>query len=343
MKLTEYLDVKKLRQHISTGLVTERFHDTLPLAIYCYGKKAVFGNHWDDVTTKTRGLIVDIETNEIIARPYEKFFAVGQNIDTDIAVAEADEKYGPPVITEKVNGCLGTFWRYGIHWGIASKGSFHSPHAEFATKWMADHIEHHGKLIFPEGYTPVFEIICQEVQPHVIKYAQDGLVLLDFIKLDTGEELGRDDVIQYAFRNDLWYSVTFHKTLPEALSTDSDELEGYVATYNRPGQTPLKVKIKFPTFLKNRKAFYEELRLKEKPQDTNKYAEIFTEASTMLRDALVSCTTRKEFAEFFQRSNPKLTPVCFAMMDERDHKKVIWRIIDRQHGEGKPQESATQG
>jgi len=190
----------------------------------------------------------------------------------------------------------------------------------------------------------VFEIICQEVQPHVIKYAQDHLVLLSFVKVETGEELDIPSSNEYALKNELGRAWIYtNHTLANALTDDYSDFEGYVATYNRPGQTPLKLKIKFPTFLKNRKAFYEELRLKEKPQDTDKYAELFTEASTMLRDALVSCTTRKEFAEFFQKSNPKLTPVCFAMMDERDHKKVIWRIIDRQHGEGKPQESATQG
>ena len=77
MKLAEYLDKDKLRHHINTGLVMERFHDTLPLSIYCYGRKAVFDSVWDDVTTKTRGLIVGPE-GEIVARPFEKFFSVDQ-------------------------------------------------------------------------------------------------------------------------------------------------------------------------------------------------------------------------------------------------------------------------
>jgi tRNA splicing ligase len=340
MKLTEYIDVKKLRQHINVGLVTERFHDTLPLAIYCYGRKAVFDNHWDDVTTRTRGIIVDINTNDIVARPYEKFFSVEQKPQLLEEAALEEQSGNQPVITEKVNGCLGTFWRYGIHWGVASKGSFHSPHAEFATNWLAKHIEEHGALVFPEGCTPVFEIICQEVQPHVIKYLQDRLVLLSFINNATGEELSREATINYADTNRLDRTFLADCNLQGALVKDSDSFEGYVATYNRPGQSPLKLKIKFPTFLKNRKEFYSEQRLKDKPQDTNKYAEIFTEASTMLKEALAFCTTRKEFAEFFQKSNPGLSPVCFAMMDERDHKKVIWRIVERQRDN---QAEATKG
>jgi len=344
MKLNEYLDVKKLRQHINVGLVTERFHDTLPLAIYCYGRKAVFDQHWDDVTTKTRGLIVDLNTNDIVARPYEKFFAYetpGRAETYNRNVETTETLFGPPIITEKVNGCLGTFWRHGIHWGIASKGSFHSPHAKFATEWLEKHIEEHGKLIFPEGYTPVFEIICQEVQPHVIKYERDGLILLSLINKETGDELTQGEVDYYSGKNLIDTVMTYsNATLKVALEADRNDMEGFVATYRRPGQSPLKLKIKFPTFLKNRKIFYEEQKRLAVPKNNDEYVKIFNEASTLLRDALVACTERKEFAEFFQKSNPKLTPVCFAMMDERDYKKVIWRIVDREQREGSSQERA---
>jgi len=335
MKLAEYLDTSKLRRYINSGLVTERLHDTLPLAIYCYGRKAVYDNIWDDVTTKTRGLIVDLGTNDIIARPYEKFFSVDQ-FPVLLDEAEHEESLGnSPVITEKVNGCLGIFWKYGMHWGIASKGSFHSPHAKFATEWMEKHIEENGKLVFPEGYTPVFEIICQEIQPHVIKYPFDKLVLIGCVKLETGEEITTEGIFKYATKNSFDYPFTVYNTLENVLEMDSNRYEGLVATYNRPGQPPLKLKIKFPTFLKNRKIFYEELKRKENPKNDSSYAEIFTEASTMLRDALVSCTTRKEFAQFFTNANPELVPVCFAMMDERDHKDIIWKIVERHESRGK--------
>lgn len=327
MKIGEYLDTHKLRSHVNDGLVTVRRHKTLPLNIYCYGRKAVYDNIWDDITTKTRGLIVD-DSGEVVARPYEKFFSIGQDIRTHpLTVRDMDANFGPPVITEKVNGCLGIFWKYGIHWGIASKGSFHSPHAEFATKWMEDHIEKYGTLVFPDGYTPVFEIICQEVQPHVIKYPQDGLVLLSFVKIETGEEGDRAEVVNYYGNlNNLDRALLYTDGIEEARSLDKDHYEGLVATYNIPGQAPYKLKIKFPTFLANRKKFYAEQK-KAEPERVEEYVKIFTEASTLLRDALVSCTTRKEFSEFFEAQNPKLSPVCFAMMDEKDYKKTIWRLI----------------
>jgi tRNA splicing ligase len=331
MNITEYLDVAKLRQHINIGLVTERFHDTLPLAIYCYGRKAVHEQQWDDVTRKTRGLIVDLTTGDIIARPYEKFFDKEQSeLILGLDIEAVDVLFGPATVTEKVNGSLGIFWRYGIHWGVASKGSFHSPHAEFATKWLENRVEENGPLVFPEGYTPVLEIICQEIQPHVIKYPEDGLFLIGLIKLDTGEEISWDELYSYGFKNRINIPSQVHNHVDYLFEMDSSEFEGVVLTYDRPGQSPFKVKVKFPTFLKNRKEFYAELKRQEDPRKSEDYLIIFTEASNLLRDALAVCTTRKEFADFFKRSAPELTPVCFAMMDEKDYKKVIWRILGKQ-------------
>jgi RNA ligase len=330
MKLHEYLDVKKLRQHINVGLVTERFHDTLPLAIYCYGRKAVYAQHWDDVTTKTRGLIVDLNTHEIIARPYEKFFDKQQSeLILGLDIENIDALFGPATVTEKVNGSLGIFWRYGIHWGVASKGSFHSPHAEFATKWLENRVEENGPLVFPDGYTPVFEIICQEIQPHVIKYPGDGLVLIGLIKLETGEEVSWQVLDDYGWRNALCVPFQSHPHLDDLLKMDSSTYEGVVLTYDRPGQAPYKIKVKFPTFLKNRKEFYENIQ-RVAHHDDEKYVEIFNRATATLQDALVFCTTRKEFAEFFIKNDPEVAPVCFAMLDEEDHKKIIWRIIGKQ-------------
>lgn len=334
MKLADYIDTTKLRHYVTQEYVTARRHKSLPLTIYCYSRRTVRDQVWDDVTTKTRGLIVD-DNDEVIARPYEKFFSIDQ-YPTLLTEAEEAEKllHGPPVITEKVNGCLGIFWRYGIHWGIASKGSFHSPHAEWATKWMEDHIEKNGKLIFPEGYTPVFEIICQEIQPHTIKYKNDGLVLLNFVKIDTGEELDRDLTCDYINKNHLWYATQYLIDLSYALNEDyqPNGMEGYVVTYNRPGTTPLKIKIKFPTFIKNRKLFYEEQKLKANPEKTEQYEVMRKRAADIVQDSLVKCTTRKETADYFNRlENKDYAQICFAILDQdKDaQKRAINRLLEK--------------
>lgn len=334
MKLQEYIHVNKLQRHIANGVVTARRHNTLPLTIYCYGKKAVFDHIWDEVTTRTRGLIV-ADDGEIIARPYEKFFSVDQYPALLYEAVAEEQKGNYPVITEKVNGCLGIFWRYGIHWGIASKGSFHSPHAEFATKWMEEHIEHNGKLVFPDGYTPVFEVICQEIQPHVIKYKNDHLVLLSFVNIETGEELDIVDTANYASQNKIGYPWVYAIDLQTALAYDAEDLEGFVVTYNRLKQAPLKLKIKFPTFLKNCKKFYEEQKLRQMPEFSAEMISVRERVAVLVKEALTKCTTQKEFAEFFlSEENRAYAPACFAMLnydeDKDRQQRAIRRIVDRQ-------------
>ena len=335
MKLEEYLNIENLNKHVAQGFVTARRHNTLPLTIYSYSRKTVLKSHWNYITRRTRGLIV-ADDGEIIARPYEKFFSYNdpQAIETHPAtVRDIDANFGPPVITEKINGCLGIFWKYGVHWGVATKGSFHSPHAEWATKWLEDHIEHNGKLVFPEGYTPVFEIICQDIQPHVIHYEHDGLVLLNFIKIETGEELSQYQTAMYASTNKLAIPFVMDVPLDEALTLDKACYEGLVATYNAPGQPPYKLKIKFPTFLKNRKIFYEQQKLlrAESPEQSGRYKEILDKAIGLVYKALVLYTLRSEIAEFFNTpENQYYAPVCFALLDSKDYKPIIKSMLEKE-------------
>lgn len=322
MKLSEYIDTRKLEHHLFTGLVVARRHSTLPLTVYSYGRRAVFDNHWDDVTRKTRGLIVDDDGN-IIARPYEKFFSYefpGVSETYARSVENIDKAYGPPVITEKINGCLGVYWKYGEEWGISTKGSFNSEHAKWATKWMQDHVQKYGTLQFPEGYTPVFEIICQDVQPHVIKYRYDECVLLSLINIETGEELSHTETVIQGLVNELRVPVEFTKTLTEALGDDSDYFEGYVATWHRPGLAPFKLKVKFPTFLENRKVFYEEQKQAKEQVVKDDMTE---KAKAIVKEALVTCTTRKEFADYFNLPNHKpYASICFKLLDYDGGKSV---------------------
>jgi RNA ligase len=332
MKLSEYLNVELLEGDIRRGMVSANHHPTLPLTLYCYTRKAVAKDYWTDVTKKCRGLIVCDIDGEVISRPFIKFFGyhwLGQIETYPGSVLQTDKQFGPPIITEKINGNLGIFWRYGIHWGIASKGSFSSDHAKWAEKWMADHIENYGPLVFPEGYTPVFEMICQEVQEHCIKYDKDELKLLAFINNETGEELNYRSLWNYASLSNLAWAAAHSLTFEEALNSDRPGHEGYVATYNRPGQPPLKIKIKHPSFIKARKEFYakqELTKLQNNPDPA--YAEVFDKASGLVLEALARFTTRKEIGVFFTLpENLEFSQTCFAILDCRDHKPAIHRLL----------------
>jgi RNA ligase len=196
VKLSEVLDVSLMHRHVDDGLVSMRTHDSLPLHILNYTPEAAYSRHWDDVTRKCRGLIYNYETMEVVARPFEKFF----NWD------EAGSPFppsGPALRMEKVDGSLGILYRKEKHEGgcfvtvsyaIATRGSFHSEQAAWATGFFNAHMKEDlsangatGKFFNPHpSKTYLFEIIYPENRIVVDYGDYKGLVLIDVIDNATG-------------------------------------------------------------------------------------------------------------------------------------------------------------
>lgn len=260
LKLNELLDVSKLTEHLKNGTVGRQYHPTLPLVIYNYTHTAQFtpGIWGDDVIDYCRGLIVNTETQEVVSRPFKKF----HNLNTpDISETQMENIVvhfvgKPPVVTEKMDGSLGVFWRLGDEWGIATRGSFTSPQAQWATAWYKAKVAE-GVLKPFKGthWTPLFEIIFKENQI-VVSYDFEGLVLLGFVHKYDGFEA--EDVAalgaEYGFTGDRlvknYGKVEFGKKYAERLPKSESNREGYVLSFNRGYEPPLKVKVKFDEYCK---------------------------------------------------------------------------------------------
>lgn len=366
MQIEDYLDVGKLMRYIDEGIVEKRRHKILPLSILCYSRRATYENIWDEITCKTRGLIVD-DDGKIIARPFEKFFNLQTQDKPETHFANLPT--GDPEGYEKLDGSLGTRWKYGNLEGVASKGSFHSDHAEWATYWYAKHCKN---AQWPEGYTPVFEMICQSVQRHVVYYEiPDQLILLALIKNDTGEELAYNELYHYGFLNGLKTVDIFHKGKPATYAAeDRDNKEGYVLSWGRPGTTPLKVKVKHETFLKMQKIVhaatpqaildayiahdYELVRTWEESASpelgsfvkewsgkfTAMYGRLLVEAKKVVDQAEMLFDNRKDVAAYFTNDeNKEYSGLLFAMYDSRDpdkntdYTKPAWKLVEKQYEE----------
>jgi len=247
MKLYDYIPEALLMQRIEEGYVNVNQHKKFPLAIYTYSKSATFDYVWDEATCKCRGLIVNQATMEIIARPFEKFFNVGEAAGI---TREQFPSYAPS-ITDKLDGNLITLYPWDGRWWAASKGSFHSEHADWANNWLF----HNSKCDWPQGYTPVFEMIAEELEHHVVHYGKElsGLYLIALIHNDSGEEICYHERWQLAERNDVPYIPESTITLDEALVANDKNAEGYVVSWSRCGTTPIRVKVKFTDFLRLQK------------------------------------------------------------------------------------------
>lgn len=174
-------DFLTLRSYLNDGYVTERHHSRLPYVIYNYTAKMGFlsEDKWDFVGKSCRGLIINKTNNEIVARPWLKFFSwTPQYSWTDDAPIE---------VTEKIDGSLGILYpdpSQPSGFAVATRGSFTSKQAIHAT---ARYQETHRLFRPRPNFTYLFEIVYPE-NKIVVNYGRDdNLYLLGFVNNITGE------------------------------------------------------------------------------------------------------------------------------------------------------------
>ncbi len=159
-------------------------HTSLDLLIWNYNHSCQYDRAWDDYTVQARGLITDSK-GKIIARPFRKFFNVGEREDT--------QAYKLPdtflEVREKLDGVLGIHYYNGDQVCIATRGTFTSTWALWATQWMGNF----SKKDFMEGYTYLYEIIYPEGRILINYGGTSECVLLAIINTETGQELTIDE------------------------------------------------------------------------------------------------------------------------------------------------------
>jgi RNA ligase len=167
------------------GLATQGFDNWLEygdvhvaergdLLLFDYTTAAHIANRWNFFERVCRGLILNRRTGEVVARPFDKFFywLDGHKARGHIVT-----------VTEKVDGSLGILYRHKGEYHIATKGSFFSPQARWATAFLREHYDLSG---LPDELTLLFEIVYPDNR--IIDYgARQDLVLLAARNRFTGE------------------------------------------------------------------------------------------------------------------------------------------------------------
>jgi len=246
--LRDILPVDLLMKHIEDGVVRKQVHPQYPdLFILNYSEHAQFGKIWDNVTNNCRGLIVHAPTGlpdaVVVARPFKKF----HNLNTTYIPETMEEnlpKDEVPLVTTKLDGSMGVLYVWDNLLWMATRGSFASEQARWATGWLRAHFERLGQYRpyhpwLPDT-TPVFEVIYEENRI-VVAYDFEGCVLLGIINHEDGREFRRDSVERFGAMYDFKVVPKFDKSLSECVSENTLNEEGYVLTYSN----GTKVKVKF--------------------------------------------------------------------------------------------------
>lgn len=126
-------DWSSLQEEVQKKNVSERKHSKFPIAIYTYTSQCEIEENWNPVTLRCRGLVVDLETHEIIINCIPKFFNQNTKFADNIDIEDPATS-----ITLKEDGFLLQFTihkKYGLI--VTSKSSFESPMAKDACEYLS--------------------------------------------------------------------------------------------------------------------------------------------------------------------------------------------------------------
>lgn len=232
--LTEILDLDNLARHIEAGHIAAVDHPSEPITLYNYTQRCQFAGAWDNETRTCRGLIADVD-GEVLARPFPKFHNLHEH-GPDSAAGPVT--LVPPLrVFDKLDGSLGIAYRRPSdgHIAWATRGSFTSEQAEWATDWWCSNAS--PTTLPVPGTTWLAEIIYPDNRI-VLDYGdRAGLVHLATLDHATGRQLVCDltwpaEVVDFYGEADA----------PEAIDrNDRPDAEGYVVL-SADGLTRVKLK-----------------------------------------------------------------------------------------------------
>lgn len=332
-----------LKRYINEKLISEQVHpEDENVRIFNYTQKLQFSGEWDEVTRKCRGLILDIKSQKILARPFEKFFNYDEHVQNGWPIpAEV------PVITEKFDGSLGILYFLNGKPHIATRGSFTSEQALWATEWFRKNVS--AADIFNGELTHLFEIIFPQNRI-VVNYDFSGLVYLGSIEIATGKftEVTVPDIIRKPSK----VRLRGHN-ISDLGKINLPNAEGFVLFFP---EANVHMKIKFPEYIRLHKlitgvseiAIWEMLKnaqgpdkLLEKVPDEfyqwvkgvrkrlyEQFTEIWKKADEA-RKAVKDFPTRKEQADWIMVNAKEVSAVVFHLLNGKEDKAIenIWKLI----------------
>lgn len=221
----------QLESEIKVGNVRIAKDPTKPLKIYNYTSQCQFSEHWNSITRKTRGLVLD-DTYDLVIRCPEKFFNQGEPLAAPVNLTNAR-------ISEKLDGYYISI-KLDSEWGliITSRGSFQNQYVEAARKFITDDII----LKMSPNYTYFCELLQNFPSDEAIILTQHPEPkLVCWAIMDSNfHEIIPDEECPFPIAKEL--------SLAEAKEYLTQKVEGIVAQDRKTGE---RVKIKTSYFLEH--------------------------------------------------------------------------------------------
>lgn len=179
--LNDLFDLADLKAEIEAGYIAHKQHPELPLSLYVYTERCQYEPHWSPATLRCRGLIADDQTGRVVGWCLPKFFNHNQHDANHIWAPTLPDE--PFEVYDKVDGSLGIVFHYDGVWRVATKGSFISDQAAWASRYL----DRADTSALDPSVTYLAEIIYPENRIVVNYGDRRDLVLLAAFRTDGSE------------------------------------------------------------------------------------------------------------------------------------------------------------
>lgn len=200
-------DENVVKKNLGNGVVSFNF-----------SRDVFYDKKWNEITTKARGLFVNVNTGKVVARSWDKFFNIEERDDTKYTALKRDMKF-PAIAYKKENGFLGLigYNSENDELFISSKSTNEGEFVEYF-KDVINHVKLNLDVVKDickmENVTLVFEVIHPEKDSHIIEYKEKSLFLLN------------------APKNEFDYSATDYRTLCRFSEVLGVEVKEMVETFS---------------------------------------------------------------------------------------------------------------
>lgn len=338
-------ELDELEKAVEEGLVTKRPHSNGNLWIYNYSPLVQYSRNWTPVTKTCRGLILDSDYN-VVARPFPKIFNYTEIIPDPVIFDRV------PNVSDKADGSLGILYNdNGKGWNIATRGSFESDQAIWATGWLDGNMHRYTQ---PSNVTTLVEIIYPDNRICVDYGDKAELVLIAAINNETGADIPLELVDWWdGPRIDEYFGFdTIDDAYSFATSNEYEGREGVVCTWFKYGEPSFRLKVKHPEYVRlhgiihnfSVKKVWESLSSGEDFLELladvpDEFYQVVKQTVGDLKDSfheiehesivefekVKHLTKKKDFA-LAVKNNP-LNSILFRMYDNKDFDEIIWKMI----------------
>lgn len=196
MNLADLLNIDHLHEQIKARYINAIRSPDGRHTIYDYTDKATYDRVWTPETTVCRGLVVETDTDDIVARGFDKFHNLDEPGIARASRAAIADRGGDYEVWSKLDGSMVLLWWDGRTWRTSTRARFDSAQAVAAREWIT-HTVNSWDL------DPTYCYIGEWVGPGnriVVRYDEDQWVLTGVRSLVDGAEATHGQLHAWAER-----------------------------------------------------------------------------------------------------------------------------------------------